>query len=322
MALKHFALIFLCSLFLFSSHEIEARDSQMFNKIPSNTNDVQVEVKQSQQNLPKKEATDPSFNPGQQQEEEQPNFIPENTENNYGLYGHESGQFPPSTQTQENNNNNNKYFPYNAKYLPKNYNTEAYVTQPLPEDSNENSFIDNSYTNTPTNNNNNYQTQDNSNKYYTAQKKDMNNVFDSMDTEDDTFANDNINNYYKTDSANNINGYYNNDVVSNNNNIFNTRFMDASETTNNNNNMNYYSSVKSRVNRVEPQGMSDTRLMENGKYNYDINSGTYNRDHPYVNTMAMRNRYNPTEYNNIDNSNQYNNFNEEEEQYQNEDNMP
>ncbi|GAA0154599.1 hypothetical protein LIER_37921 [Lithospermum erythrorhizon] len=335
MALKHVALIFLFALFLSSLREIQARDSQMFNKIPSKTNEVVVEVKQPQQNLPNKEATDLAFNLDQQQENE-PNFIPEN---NYGLYGHESGQFSP-TQTPNSNNQNlqtnpnlQNNFPNNAKYLPKNYNTVAYVTQ--PEDFNDNSFSDNGYTTNK--NNNNYQTLDNSNNYNNAQRKDMSNKFDFMDNEEDTSVNDNTNKYYTDEanknnnfntrfmddsetSTNNFNTRFMDDSETSTNNNFNTRFMGDSQTSTNNNN-NYFNSGKSRVNRVEPQGMSDTRFMENGKYHYNINSGKYSRDHPYMNPMVMRTKYNPTGYSNIDNSYQYNNYNEEE-QYQNEDNMP
>ncbi|CAI9756465.1 unnamed protein product [Fraxinus pennsylvanica] len=142
---NNFTLFLLISLLsTFHSH---ARDSQLFNKVPSTTTTTTT-------NVPYKE--DPLS--GQDQE---PNFLPQN-ENGYGLYGHESGQLPPSTTTTSTPSaTTTTKIPYNTKsekplnkYLPKNYNPVAYVT--VPEDKNNgNSFTEESY-NTRTNNNNNY----------------------------------------------------------------------------------------------------------------------------------------------------------------------
>nr|GMD91914.1 protein E6-like [Ipomoea batatas] len=62
----------------------------------------------------------------------EPSFAPENETGGYGLYGHESGQLPPSA-TAVNNHAEEEEVPY-KKYLPKNYNPVAYVT--VPEDNN------------------------------------------------------------------------------------------------------------------------------------------------------------------------------------------
>ncbi|KAL8460502.1 hypothetical protein ACS0TY_032149 [Phlomoides rotata] len=98
---------------LLSSVHTDARDSQFFNKIPSTTNDVVVPITKEALNT-----------------QQEPNFIPEK-ENGYGLYGHESGQNPPSTTTAAAATPLNAEFKQPThKYLPKNYNPVAYVTQP------------------------------------------------------------------------------------------------------------------------------------------------------------------------------------------------
>ncbi|XP_057463914.1 protein E6-like [Actinidia eriantha] len=112
-------------------------------------------------------------------QEQEPSFIPD-TQNGYGLYGHESGQFPPTTTrtttslpytttTTNKNNNNNNY-----------YNNEAYVSD--PQGMSDTRFGDKAYT-TPTNNNDNnnyyhgannyYNTQQQPNNYYNTQKQGM-----------------------------------------------------------------------------------------------------------------------------------------------------
>ncbi|CAL0300912.1 unnamed protein product [Lupinus luteus] len=83
--------------------QIIARESHFFSKIPHSNNNVK------ETELPKKE--EPENKP-----EEQPVFIPE-TENSYGLYGHESTQNPSTgssyepyeTEFQHTSKNPNKY---------------------------------------------------------------------------------------------------------------------------------------------------------------------------------------------------------------------
>ncbi|KAG9133781.1 hypothetical protein Leryth_018383, partial [Lithospermum erythrorhizon] len=225
--------------------------------------------------------------------EQEPNFVPED-EQSYGLYAHESFNLPQSSVT-SNNNNVDDNFLNNAKYLPKNYNPVAYVTE--PEDFNEDStFSEKAYTNTPMNNNHNYENNE-ANNYYNAQQQQNVKDFDFMDKDDDSSRtnNRNYNNYYK----------------------------DASFSTNPSSNNNNYNRFGGRVNRVQPQGMSDTRFLENGRYYYDINSEKYSV-HPNDNAMAMRNQYHPRgSYGNHNaNSYQYNNFNDAQDQYQDDDNMP
>ncbi|KAG8365507.1 hypothetical protein BUALT_Bualt18G0112200 [Buddleja alternifolia] len=53
----------------------------------------------------------------------------------------------------------------------------------------------------------------------------------------------------------------------------------------------------------QPQGMSDTRSLENGKYFYDINTDMYSSNHPYemLRRIGARN-----EYNNMNNAYEFN----------------
>ncbi|CAI9783683.1 unnamed protein product [Fraxinus pennsylvanica] len=257
---KHFTLFLLISLLsTFHSH---ARDSQFFNKVPSTTtNNV---VKETQ--VPNKE--DPlSY------QEQEPNFLPQN-ENGYSLYGHESGQLPPSTTTATPATTTTK-IPYNTesekplnKYLPKNYNPVAYVT--VPEDiHNSNSFTEESYS-TRTSNNYNYD-------------------------EGDSF-----NDRPQELSATKFTG-------------------GGSYSTTPNYRENYYNNFGGP--NFEPQGMSDTRLLQNGKFFYDVNSEKYSSNHPYESLKGVRAR---NEYNNRNiygkNENSYedNNKYSMEGQYQNE----
>nr|XP_017253937.1 PREDICTED: protein E6-like [Daucus carota subsp. sativus] len=78
-------------LTLFSSLHVHARESKFFSKFTNDNNAKQL--------LPPKEQEQPLNKP-----EQEPNFIPQNQQNSggYGLYGHESGQLPPTTTTTEN----------------------------------------------------------------------------------------------------------------------------------------------------------------------------------------------------------------------------
>ncbi|KAL0300702.1 UNVERIFIED_CONTAM: protein E6 [Sesamum radiatum] len=109
---NHFSLLLLLLLLtLLSSLHTHARDSQYFNKVSSSTTTTTTN------------AAVPNTKELPTNQQAEPNFLPEN-ENSYGLYGHESGQLPPSTTTTTESKQPSH------KYLPKNYNPVAYVTQP------------------------------------------------------------------------------------------------------------------------------------------------------------------------------------------------
>ncbi|KAG6391996.1 hypothetical protein SASPL_146198 [Salvia splendens] len=236
--------IFFLLLTLFSSLPTHARDSQLFNKIPSTTNTNNVVVPTNQQ---------------------EPNFLPEN-ENSYGLYSQETGQNPPSTAAQPLN-----------KYLPKNYNPVAYVTQ--PESEQERTFT--------TNPNNYYNEEVNRNSYYSGEENYYNNQqpLDEAEFSTTTNRDNGVANFYLGSSFNSGPAFRN------------------------------------RANTFQPQGMSDTRHLENGKYFYDVNSDKYSSNHPYETLKAARPQ------NDFTNTNFYGNnayeFNHNTEQhFQDEENMP
>jgi hypothetical protein len=97
---------FLFLLTLFFSMQTHARESQFFSKF-TNNNTKETPV------IPNKEETTTKQN-------QEPTFIPE-TQGGYGPYGHESGQFPPTTTTTTPTHvNAATYPPYTTKptHLP------------------------------------------------------------------------------------------------------------------------------------------------------------------------------------------------------------
>ncbi|XP_076909418.1 uncharacterized protein LOC143566678 [Bidens hawaiensis] len=206
--------VFFILLTLTLSSTIHARESQFFNKFSNNT------PKESQ--------------PLNTNDQQQPEFIPQTQDSgSYGLYGHQTGQLPPSTTT-TNNNNNNKL----PSYLPENYNPVAYTT-PIHSSTQD---IPNEFKDPQT-----YQYNGQS-KLYNSEETNEDNVYNSekqgfddakfMETED-------VGNKYNSEKQVE-NGMYNSQMQ------FLTR-----------NNGNMYN--------PEKQGMSDTRFLENGKYFYDVN---------------------------------------------------
>ncbi|KAG6419161.1 hypothetical protein SASPL_121373 [Salvia splendens] len=253
-------------LSLFSSLHTHARESQFFNKIPSSTTTNNVAVP----------ATTNTQVPTNQQD---PTFLPDN-DNSYGLYGHESGQNPPSTTTAE------EFKQPPNKYLPENYNPVAYVTQP---------------------------------------ESDLNDTPASF-TQERTFSTNPNNNYYNADQ--NKNSLYNGEQ----NSFYNQQQQEETEfksyrnpASNNNGNGNLYNGGSSfnrqpqgQDSAFQPQGMSDTRVMENGKYYYDTNSESYSSNHPYETLRGARPQ------NEFNNRNFYGNnaYEFNQDQFQDDDNMP
>lgn len=277
---------FFLLLTLLSSLHIHARESQFFNKIPSTTNNVVV---------PNTKETAPTT----QQQEQDPNFLPEN-ENAYGLYGHESGQLPPSatTTTVDPTTTTTATTPLNTqsnqpvhKYLPKNYNPVAYVTK--PEETNEFNE-ESSYTANPDNinSNNNYNGEQN---YYNNQQQ------NEEESEAEYYARNRDVNTNK-----NRNYYYNNGGRSS----FNSQPQGMSRGGATVSSRERYFNNGGESNGFQPQGMSDTRFVENGKYFYDVNTEKYSSKHPYESLKSAspaRNEYygNRNYYGNGENVNGY-----------------
>ncbi|KAL2253188.1 UNVERIFIED_CONTAM: Protein E6 [Sesamum indicum] len=271
---NHFSLLLL--LTLLSSLHTHARDSQYFNKVSSTTNTKEI--------------------PSNQQAE--PNFLPEN-ENSYGLYGHESGQLPPSTTAYDTESKQPSH-----KYLPKNYNPVAYVTQPDVVSENTPFTEDKTFTSTNTDNNNYYNGGDQN--YYNNQQEDQEPEFRS----------------YPGAATNNRNYHYNGGSS------FNSQPQELSETrfsggaTSSIRRNNYFNNGGEANYGFQPQGMSDTRFLENGKYYYDVNTDKYSSNHPYetLKRGQARNEYsNRNYYGNSENAYEFSNRDNSMGGYQNQD---
>ncbi|KAJ7968603.1 protein E6-like [Quillaja saponaria] len=208
---------------------INARDSQFFSKVtPINNNVKETEVPNKEEPLTK--------------QENNPTFIPETQNDAYGLYGHESGQLPPSTTTTRTN-----YASYTTPTTNLPYKT------PSEEDEDFDKYPNNNYY-----------------KYNKEAYNANNNGMTDTRLSDQTGYSSNNNNYY----------YNKNAYEANKNGMGSTRFTERGYNTmsnQNNNNNNYYYNKNTASNyNVERQGMSDTRYMEGGKYYYDIDSENYN----------------------------------------------
>ncbi|XVF25754.1 hypothetical protein REPUB_Repub13aG0240900 [Reevesia pubescens] len=242
-------LISILFLFAFFSMQIHARE--FFSKIPSvNNNEKEtttipetreqehetfIPVTNQKASLPNREEQS-TFG----KQEQEPRFIPE-TQNGYGLYGHESGnQLPPSTTTKET------YEPYvtPVRYHPD----EPYNS--IPEKSSNN------------NNNKNTYYYNKVNAYETEQQ----NLGEAMFTEKgwSTKENQNNNNYYK---YNGNNGYNNGEKQG----MSDTRYLE---------NGRYYYDVKSENNYYPNQfensrGVASRNEFNENRYN---NMGRYNQN--------------------------------------------
>ncbi|KAK7246461.1 hypothetical protein RIF29_41329 [Crotalaria pallida] len=187
---NYISFLFLTTLLL--PLQIIARESTFFSKVPHSINNNNVKETE----VPKKEG--PENKP-----EEQPVFIPE-TENSYGLYGHESTQLPSTTYEPYE-----KEFQHTSKYPNKyhhhNYNkNDAYY-------SNQNDELSNTRL---TGNYNNYYNKD-------AYEGNQNELSDTKYTEGEFNNMENQNNNYKKHY------YYNNNGA---NNMYNGEKQGMSDT--------------------------------------------------------------------------------------------
>ncbi|KAI3741697.1 hypothetical protein L1987_59371 [Smallanthus sonchifolius] len=286
------AIAFFILLTLTLSSTIHARESQFFNKFSNN--------------IPKESQP---LNTIQQQ----PDFVPQSQDSSYGLYGHESGQLPPSTTTTN--------LPAN---LPENYNPVAYTTpihsstQDIPDE-----FKDpQAYQYNGENKMYNSQEQEefmgtNGGNMYNSEKQGMsdtrflengryyyagNNGYKSQKQgfEDARFMEtENGGNMYNSEKHVE-NGRYNQGEE-----MYNSQRQGMGTRYGTSNNANTYN--------TEKQGMSDTRFLENGKYFYDLNMENFDSN-ANRNTRGFnsRNEYNTQGYygNNGNSYDRYNsNFN-------------
>ncbi|XP_073298672.1 uncharacterized protein [Primulina huaijiensis] len=196
-------------------------------------------------------------------QQEEPNFIQRENENGYGLYGHDqSGQLPPSA-TGTSLLNTESEAPLH-RHLPKNYNPEAYVTKPegYTSDGNQNSYTTNLK------------------NYYREAEKSYNNQQEDEETtsEPEQYIYNHNYRYYGGSSFNSERPQGLRDY----------RLSGRDPAQNSRENYFYNGGADSVF---QPQGMSDTRSLENGKYFYDINTEKYS-NHPY----AVLNKANNIDY--------------------------
>ncbi|KAL2321129.1 hypothetical protein Fmac_030098 [Flemingia macrophylla] len=245
--------LFLTTLLL--SLQANARDSQFFSKVTplsnNNNNIKETEVSKTE-------------GPVLNKPEQQPNFIPE-TENSYGLYGHETGLHPPSTTITNAvpyTTTTTTYQPYKTTTAEEDIaktkysnNNNYYNFKKDSYNSNQNELSETRLTDTSYNNNN-----------YFSNNKD---AFGKQNELSDTKY---TQGYNSMENQNNNNGYYNNN---NNGYYYNNNNNDAP------NNMHYKTKAVNNNYNGERQGLSDTRFMEGGKYFYNVNSDNWSNHRGY-----------------------------------------
>ncbi|XP_075512514.1 uncharacterized protein LOC142548030 [Primulina tabacum] len=234
---------------LLSCTRTQARDNQLFSKVSAPA-------------IPDQEL------PLNNNQQEEPNFIQRENENGYGLYGHESGQLPPSA-TGTSLLYTESEVPLH-RHLPKNYNPEAYVTEQegYTSDSNQ----QHSYTN-------------NLKNYYRDAEKSYNNQQEDEETtsEPEQYR---YNHNYQSYGGSSFN--------SEPQGLRDIRLPGRGPAQNSLRENYFYNGGAD--NGFQPQGMSDTRSLENGKYFYDINSEKYSNNHPYAVLNKAYNDYSERSY--------------------------
>ncbi|CAH9112158.1 unnamed protein product [Cuscuta europaea] len=275
---KQVFIFFLIAL-LSSCFQINARESHFFNKV-SSSNAVNSEAQQATP-VPQKQ---------------EPTFTVEN-ENSYGLFSHEAGQLPPSATTATTFDHQQAHttptqisedIP-NKKYLPKNYNTVAYIT--VAEDRTYEAADNSQKTGDKESN---FHTED-TNLLSTTEpigRKESSmpdgTMFDDKEFTPATAAD----NYQESTTASagggNINNYLDNQESS----VPEDKFTE-SDFHNQQEEQPFpgesYSKYKGKgtgANWVQQQGMSDTRFLENGKYYYDVNTEKSVRS-PFENSKSF-----------------------------------
>ncbi|KAK7302829.1 hypothetical protein RJT34_13726 [Clitoria ternatea] len=240
---NHISFLFLTTLLL--PLHITARDSQFFSKV-SHFNDNNNNVKETE--LPNKEA------PETNKPEQQPVFIPE-TENSYGLYGHESDELPstttPTTAAATTTTNASPYTTTTTGYSPY-----------KPEFEDPSKYTNNKYYNNDAYNTRFAETGFNNNKYYNRDAYEGN-QYGLSDTK-------------YTEEGYNQNNYNNQKYYFNNNDANDKYYHNNNNYKVNNNRYSYNHNAANNRFNGEKQGMSDTRFLEDGKYFYDLEAEKYN----------------------------------------------
>ncbi|XP_057737309.1 protein E6-like [Arachis stenosperma] len=248
--------IFLTTLLL-SLEIINARESQFFSKVTS--------VKETEQ-LPNKEFPLINNNNNNPQQE-QPSFVPETTENSYGLYGHETFEHLPPTTTTTN------YKPYNTEFedTSKYSNNKYFYNHEFSNNNDQNEEF--------MNNNNNYYNKDSYGNY-------QNELSDTKYTEEGYNSMDNHKNYNNNAGSNgNNNNRYNPERQG----MSDTRFLEGGK---------YYYDLESEKYNTNNHGEAYRGVVNN--HNNNNNNDNFNNYNSYNNQggNAYHGNYNSNQNNN------------------------
>ncbi|KFK44714.1 hypothetical protein AALP_AA1G293300 [Arabis alpina] len=290
------SLFFFFTALVLLSTQIHARESYFFGKFhrenaPKDTNPNNVHPLETSEKTTVEEQSIPNKN----EQEQDPSFVPE-SENGYGLYGHETTY-----------NDNKEEFNKNNKYDEK-VNGETFSTPSLSE-------TEESY----------------NNKYDEQYPKKTEQSFDRNGYNNDVFTNNNKyeEKYPKKTEQRYENNVYNNEEFNNNNKKYDENVKEESYSENNEDKGNFYNSnaygteleretpYKGYSHNLEKQGMSDTRFMEKGNYYYDLyndrNHGHYYKKSHQKSPSGYYTSPTTDNNNNYEQAYSYNNNNNEEE---------
>ncbi|KAM6574737.1 hypothetical protein CsatA_023064 [Cannabis sativa] len=250
--------LFFSFLFLFLlSHPIDARDSQFFSKVTNDNNNQETTTT----------VVTPRNNDNKVDDHQpEPTFIPETQNDGYGLYGHESGQFPPSEE---------------------HFTTTKTTTGGTP------------YTTTSANPVSTYETYEPYTTPTTTYKPYTTPIGRPYRTESEEGTNDNAQFYSnnENENENENDSYKNNHYNYNSENSYNTNYNKVRNNNGRGNDRSY---------NPERLGMSDTRFLENGKYFYDLNMEKNYDPNSYRNSRVVAEPKNNNWYNNRENDNNNN----------------
>ncbi|CAE5958731.1 unnamed protein product [Arabidopsis arenosa] len=292
------SLFFFFTTLVLLSTQIHARDSYFFGKFHRESTKDQNPNSFIPLETSEKTTVEESV-PNKKEQEQDPTFVPE-SENGYGLYGHETTY-----------NNNKEEFNNNNKNDEK-VNSKTFSTPSLSETEESFNNYDEKYpTKTEsygTNGYNNEEFNNNNNKYDANFKEEFNN-----NKYDENYAKEefNNNNNYKYDENVKEESFPENNE-DNKRNVYNSNAYGTE--------LERETPYKGYSHNLERQGMSDTRFMEKGSYYYDLyndrNHGHYYRkSHSkspagYYSSPATETNYDQQSYSygNNNNNNEENSF--------------
>ncbi|CAL9216557.1 unnamed protein product [Arabidopsis halleri] len=297
------SLFFFFTTLVLLSTQIHARDSYFFGKFhresPKDQNPNSFIPLETSEKTTVEESV-----PNKKEQEQDPTFVPE-SENGYGLYGHETTY---NNNKEEFNNNNKNDEKVNSKTFstPSLSETEESFNNYDEKYPNKaESYGTNGYNNEEFNNNNN----NNNNKYDANFKEEFNNNKYDENYAKEEFNNNNNNNNYKYDANFKEESFPENNEDSKRN-VYNSNAYGTE--------LERETPYKGYSHNLERQGMSDTRFMEKGSYYYDLyndrNHGHYYRKpHTkspagYYSSPATETNYEQQSYSYGNNNNEENSF--------------